>query len=131
MSDICSQITFLYYDGLGAAQHFIEEILELSLVEDQNWAKIYQVAEAAYLGIVDEKQGTLQSNPDSSTLVTLVVNDVDSWYQRLRNKDVDFLREIETFEEIQVRSFFIEGPGGYKFEIQEFLAPESRDVFHH
>ncbi len=128
--DISCQITFLYYSDLCEAQVFFEQTLGLDLVEDQVWAKIYRVADDAYLGIVDESKGTLAAHPEISTLITLVVDDVDSWYERLQEREVTIIRELVTFEDIQVRSFFFEGPGGYKFEIQEFLDPKAREIFH-
>ena len=60
---IASQITFLYYKDLDAAQQFYEGILGLEKVEDQGWAKIYRVSSTAFVGLVDEAHGSLKAQP--------------------------------------------------------------------
>ena len=63
-------------------------------------------------------------------LITFCVDDVPGWYEYLRGKGVKILREMQNRPDNQVRCFFFEGPGGYSFEIQEFLNPEKAGIFH-
>lgn len=126
---IASQITFLYYRDLAVAQHFYETVLGLTLVEDQGWAKIYQINGAAFLGIVDEAHGSLKVKEDSAVMVTLVVDDVPGWYDYLRGQDVVIRRELGKSDEIQIEYFFVEDPGGYVLEFQKFLKPALAQVF--
>jgi catechol 2,3-dioxygenase-like lactoylglutathione lyase family enzyme len=63
-------------------------------------------------------------------LCTLVVDDVPDWYARLRERGVKILREPRVYDDIQVHCFFFEDPGGYAFEVQQFLKPELADIFH-
>ena len=125
-----SQITFLYYRDLEPIDKFYQEIMGLELVEDQGWAKIYRVSGQAFLGIVDEKRGFHNAQEKNAVLVTLAVADVLWWYDYLKRKGVRMLTEIREPEGIQVRCFFLEDPGGYAIEIEQFLKPEAARIFH-
>jgi hypothetical protein len=125
-----SQITFFYYRDLEAAARFYAQTLRFELVEDQQWAKIYRVAGRAFVGIVAGDKGFRRPQDYNAVLLTVLVNDVDAWYAYLREHEVKFLTEIQDKPEIQVRCFFIEDPGGYAVEIQEFLRPDLVKIFH-
>jgi predicted enzyme related to lactoylglutathione lyase len=125
-----SQITFLYYRDLESAARFYEQTLQFELVEDQQWAKIYRVAGRAFVGIVAGNKGFRRPQDYSAVLLTVLVSDVDAWYDHLQEQGVKFLTEIQDKPEIQVRCFFVEDPGGYAVEIQEFLKPHLREIFH-
>ena len=129
MLKIASQITFLYYKDLAPAQHFYENIMGFQLAEDQGWAKIYRVSDNAFVGLVDEARGSLNVKEDSAVMLTLVSDDVRGWYDYLKGKDVEFIREFGTSDEIQIEYFFIRDPGGYTIEIEKFLKPELAEVF--
>ena len=125
-----SQITFLYYHDLEPIARFYQDIMGFELVEDQGWAKIYRVSGNAFLGIVDEKKGFHRVQPKNAVLVTLAVADVLWWYDYFKSKGVKLLTEIRESDEIQVRCFFAEDPGGYAIEIEQFLKPEAARIFH-
>jgi predicted enzyme related to lactoylglutathione lyase len=125
-----SQITFLYYDDLAPAATFYEEVLGLERVEDQGWARIYRLAGGAFLGIVAGEKGYHRPQPRSAVLLTLVVDDVPAWYRHLAAHGVKLLSEVQDRPEIQIRCFFLEDPGGYTLEIQQFLRPDLIDVFY-
>ncbi len=127
---ISSQITFLYFKDLDKADHFFQNTLELKLVEDQKWAKIYQVSEEAFIGAVDSSRGSLKAKEDSAVLITLCVEDVPSFAEMLKSKNVNITQDVSNFEEIQIINCFFDGPEGYKFEVQEFLKPEAKEIFH-
>jgi hypothetical protein len=99
------------------------------LVEDQEFAKIYRVNKNAYLGIVDEKRGFHKAQEKSAVLITLVVDDVSGWYDYLKQQGVKIVRELREIEDIQIRCFFLEDPGGYAIEVQQFLKPEVARIF--
>jgi catechol 2,3-dioxygenase-like lactoylglutathione lyase family enzyme len=126
---IASQITFLYYKELAAAQQFYEGILGLALVEDQGWVKIYRVNGTAFVGLVDEAHGTLKTQPENAVMITFVVEDVTGWYDYLREKEVKIRREYGHSQTIQIEYFFAEDPGGYVLEFERFLKPELTAVF--
>ena len=125
-----SQITFLYYRDLEPIARFYQEIMGLDLVEDQGWAKIFRTSWHAYLGIVDGERGFHKVQEKSAVLVTFAVNDVFRWREHLESKGVKMLTEIIESEEIQVRCFFCEDPGGYAIEIEQFLRPDAAAIFH-
>ena len=127
--DVQSQITFLYYRDLGPISRFYEEVMGFKLVEDQEFAKIYRVNKNAYLGIVDEKRGFHKVQEKSAVLITLVVDDVSGWYDYLKQQGVKIVRELREIEDIQIRCFFLEDPGGYAIEVQQFLKPEVARIF--
>ena len=125
-----SQITFLYYRDLQPVCKFYEEIMGFELIEDQGWAKIYRVNGNAYLGIVDEERGFHKAQEKSAVLITLVVDDVFWWYDYLKRKGVKILTELQEVEDIQIRGFFLEDPGRYAIEVQQFLRPDVARIFH-
>ena len=123
------QITFLYYHEVEPAARFYGEVMGFDLVEDQGWAKIYRVAESAYLGVVAGDRAFHTPQESNAVLVTLVVGDASQWYDELQGRGVRLLSELEHREEIGIRCFFIEDPGGYALEVQQFLRPEQVAVF--
>lgn len=129
-ASIQSQITFLYYDKIEPAARFYEEVMGFELVEDQQWAKIYRVGADVFLGIVVGEKGYHRARERSSVLVTLVVDDVPGWYEHLKANGIRPLTGVQDREDIQIRCFFFDDPGGYTLEIQQFLKPELADIFH-
>jgi len=128
--NISSQITFLYFKDLAKADDFFQNILELQLVEDQKWAKIYQVSKDAFIGAVDSNRGSLKAKEDSAVLITFCVEDVPAFANMLKKKKVNITKEVAKFEEIEIINCFFDGPENYKFEVQEFLKPEAKKIFH-
>jgi predicted enzyme related to lactoylglutathione lyase len=129
-SKIQSQITFLYYPDIEPISNFYQEVLGLELVEDQGWAKIYRTSGNAFVGVVAGNKGFHQPQEKNAVLVTLAVADVLAWYDYLKGKGVKLLTEITHSEEIQVTCFFFEDPGGYTYEVEQFLKPELGSIFH-
>ncbi len=125
-----SQITFLYYRDLEPIDRFYRHTMGFELVEDQGWAKIYRVSGNAFLGIVDETRGFHNVQETNAVLITLAVEDVFWWYDYLKSEGVKILTDIKESEEIQVRCFFAQDPGGYSIEIEQFLKPGAAQIFH-
>jgi hypothetical protein len=121
-----SAITFLYYKDFAYGTDFIENVLQLDLVMDQGFARVYQVNEKAFLGIVEKKDGNEVSG---STLFSLTTLNVDAEYKRVKQLKVYDLTEIKHFESIPLRSFFFDDSEGHKFEIQQFLNEEDVKTF--
>jgi catechol 2,3-dioxygenase-like lactoylglutathione lyase family enzyme len=116
-------ITWLYYEDLDSVVPFYRDVLGLELVRDQGWAKIFGVNSCSYIGLVDEKHGSVDAAEDKPVLVTLVVEDVDGWYEHLKEQEVPALTEPKHHGGIGVHSFFFEDPAGYKLEVQTFDEP--------
>ena len=127
-----AQITFFYYHDLAAAAAFLEEIMGFEMVEDQGSAKIFRVSGNAYVGAVDQAKGFYKAQPKNAVLFTLVVDDVDQWYQYLTAKGAKVVREFEAKGTASHyhRRFVIEDPGGYKIEVQQFHNPETVKIYY-
>lgn len=120
-----SQMTFLYFDDFEKGKFFLETVLQLKAVYSPEWAVVYQCADSAYIGAVDAKRGSIDSQVRGGFLVSLTVKDVIPYYQRLSaHAEIKELSAIKNFEDIGIKSFFFKGPEGYDFEIQQFASPE-------
>lgn len=116
-------ITFFYYKDLAKAAEFYEKVMGFRLVQDQNWAKIYMISEAAYVGCVDGGRGYHRPSDDKPVMLTVVVDDPDAWYRHLKKHDVQTLNEPHDNEELKLRVFLLRDPEGYVIEIQKFYEP--------
>ena len=127
-----SAITWFYYDNYDEAVAFYGEVLGLECVLDQGWTKVFRVSSTTYVGLVDAKsgKGSCFAQPKSAVLLTLVVDDVPAWHDKVVEAGATIDRGVVTIEEIEIRGFFFSDPGGYKLEVQEFLNPETRAIFH-
>jgi catechol 2,3-dioxygenase-like lactoylglutathione lyase family enzyme len=130
VSPIQSQVIFLYYKEMDPIASFFADVMGFELVEDQGWAKLYRTGGNAFVGAVSGERGFHQPQEKNAVMITLVVDDVPGWYEYLQGQGVKLLSEVGQSAEIQVRGFFFEDPGGYVFEIQQFLKPELASVFH-
>ncbi|MCG8579444.1 MAG: hypothetical protein MI866_05985 [Bacteroidales bacterium] len=116
-----SAITFLYYEDFSYGIDFFENVLQLDLVMDQGFARVYQVNEKAYLGIVQKKD---TSEVSGNTLFSLTTTNLNDEYIRVKQLQVYKLSELKHFESIPLKSFFFDDKEGHKFEIQQFLNDE-------
>ena len=113
-------ITFLYYEDLEKVEEFYRDIMGFELVIDQRWAKIYKVAGRAHVGLVDGNTGYHKASPTKPVMITVVVHDVDQWYEHIQKLGVRTLTEPKDNEELGLRMFLLEDPEGYVIEIQKF-----------
>lgn len=90
-------ITFLPYSNLEAATRFYKEIMGLSLAIDQSFAKIFRVGEAAYLDLIDAKRSVVKMSENKSVALTILVSDVDEWFQHLTNLGIRTVSEPLAF----------------------------------
>lgn len=128
-----SQITFLNFYDFFTAKKWINDTFSFPVVNDQDFACIWRVAEYAFLGAVDASRGTIKdpvTEGNKGTMVTFVTENVEKWHQQLLEQGCDGITEIRIMDQIQIKTFFISGPEGYTFEIQEFLSPDSKKIFH-
>ena len=118
---IDSQITFVYTQDLEASARFYEEALGLTLALDQGSCRIYRVADSAYIGIC---QGCDVKADDADIILTLVTQDVDAWYERVRAAGWPFEHAPRRNETYDIYHFFLRDPSGYRIEIQRFARPD-------
>ncbi len=122
---IDQQISFFYTNDLEAISLFYEDVLGLTLKLDQGACRIYQVTQDAYLGFCQraEPLAPVADADDRPLIVTLVTQDVDGWYQVLRQKGIQFERPPALNEKFHIYHCFLRDPDGRLIEIQRFLHP--------
>jgi catechol 2,3-dioxygenase-like lactoylglutathione lyase family enzyme len=115
------QVTFLYARDLEKSAAFYGEVLGLPLVLDQGSVRIFRTSRNSFLGVgqCNEKR---PSSP-GGIIVTLVTNDVDEWYERLRSKRVVFDAPPSQNDAFNIYHCFLRDPDGYQIEIQRFGDP--------
>ena len=111
-------ITFLYYRDLPAAANFYRDVLGLSLVIDQGWAKIFRLADGAHVGLVDETRGMNTWQPHKCVQLCLRVPDVAAWYGWARSHNLPALSDLFENQELGIRAFVFEDTEGYQIEVQ-------------
>ena len=116
---INSHIVFLTTVDLGRTAKFYEQTLGLSLALDQGKCRIYKVAREAFIGFC---QGEKSPSADG-VVVTLVTEDVDGWYQNLRDRGVQMEKEPCYNPDFKIYHCMFRDPNGYKVEIQRFEDP--------
>jgi len=116
-------ITFFYYENLARAAEFYEKVMGFQPVQDQRWAKIYRINDSSYMGCVDGSVGYHKPSEDKPVMLTVVVEDPDSWYTHLKEHGVETLNEPHDDEELNLRIFLLKDPEGYVIEIQKFYDP--------
>jgi len=114
-----SQITFCYTKDLETTADFYENVMGLPLVLDQGQCRIYATGTGAFLGFCRR----IDAGPPEGVILTLVTQDVDGWYRRLRNRGVTFQAPPAHNEEYRIYHCFLTDPNGYKIELQRFEDP--------
>lgn len=122
-----AQITFLPTADLVACAHFYETIIVLSLVVDQETCRIYQVTEGGYVGFCQHAHPLPN---DDRIILTLVCDDVDDWYARLKTQGVTIEDAPRENADYGIYHFFARDPQGYRLEFQRFLDPFPPDLPH-
>ncbi|MEE8586374.1 MAG: VOC family protein [Acidobacteriota bacterium] len=118
---IRSQVTFLYYENLGEAARFYEQALGLEATFSLPWVKIFQVTEGASVGLVDIRRGHFKTAQTKGVMFSLVTDDVDAWYARLKGLDAKLLSSPKDSRETGIRAFLFQDPGGYTLEFFQWL----------
>ena len=125
-----ASITFLTYEDLSDGERFYGETLGLDLIEDQGWAKVYRISDTANVGLVSARRRPAPEIPGAGVLLSIVVDDVDAWYEKLRTcSQIEIDNPPAMVEKLPVYSFFLTDPGGYRVEIQAFTDLESARRF--
>ena len=114
------QITFLHAENLVRTKKFYSDVLGLQLVRDQGTCLIFRVTDSAYLGFCEHIEPIKQGR---RIILTLVTDNVDSWYSELIGKKVDIVAPPKANPKYQIYHFFLKDPDGYWIEIQSFNDP--------
>ena len=118
-----SQIVFIYVEDLERSAKFYGETLELPLSLDQGGCRVYQTAEKSHIGICTHRKPEARDG----AIITLVVDDVDGWFEKLKSRNVDLQSRPVFNEKYLIYHFFFHDPDGYLLEIQRFENPSWKD----
>ena len=122
-------VLWLYYRDLDVMQQFYEDLLGATLLVDQGWAKVYQVAGSGFIGLVDGERGLHQATERKGVTVSFFTDDVDGWFERAAARPGFELRTPEvTGESGRVRVFVAYDPEGYFLEWDTFVEVEENDT---
>ncbi len=115
-------VTWLYYKDMVAMENFYQEVMGLTRVADQGWAKIYKGSESGYVGLVDERRGMHSFTEKKAVNVSFIMNDLDGWFKYVKGNQSFTLREdsVSTGPESKYRAFVGYDPEGYYFEFDTF-----------
>lgn len=115
-------VTWLYYRDVLGMQDFCEQVLGLELLVDQGWAKIYQVSNAGFIGLVDERRGMHQFTEKKAVTVSFLLDDVEGWFAYVRENNTFELRSagVESGPDGKYRAFVGYDPEGYFLEFDRF-----------
>ena len=119
------QITFLDTEDLARTADFYERILGLRLARDQGSCRIYHVSGSAYLGFCRraETSPIAPRGAAGVTVLTLVTEHVDAWYEHLRANGVEIVKAPADNPPYRIYNAFARDPSGYLVEIQRFWEP--------
>jgi catechol 2,3-dioxygenase-like lactoylglutathione lyase family enzyme len=117
LPEVSQYITFLYAQDLASTRHFYTHLLGLSLARDQGTCLIFRVTGSAFIGFCEH----IQPIPTGRRVIlTLISDDVDGWYQTLKDKGMKSLTQPKYHPDYHIYHFFLEDPDGYWIEIQRF-----------
>ncbi len=132
MPPILAQNAFLYYRDLAEAEAFYRDVLGLPLAADFGFAKMFEVAESAYLTLVDEAEGMHSADEPRTVAFALITERLADWQARLEEAGADFrsrFDETAADPEAAHHGFTVFDPGGYILEFERFLPhPENADL---
>lgn len=118
--EITQQITFLNAQNLKETHQFYSDILGLPLAREQSNCLIFKVTESAFLGFCEHIEPV---SPGRKVILTLVCEDVDGWYEKLRTSGVIPINPPVANSNYEIYHFFIHDPNGYWVEVQRFDKP--------
>ena len=127
---ILAQNAFLYYADLAEAEAFYRDTLGLPLASDFGFAKIFQVADSAYLTLVDEAEGMHSADEPKTVAFALITDHLAAWQERLDAAGANFRSRFDpdaADPEAPHHGFTVFDPGGYILEFERFL-PHAENV---
>jgi len=114
------QITFFYYNNLQRAENFYSSIMGFKKVIDVSYAKVFKISEGAHIGIVNSKDGYIKPSKDKPVMLTIIVEDIESWLHSLTEKGIKLKEELVTRPKPNMTTMIITDPEDYVIEILQF-----------
>ena len=113
-------ICWLYYQDLGEARSFYQNLMKLELLVDQGFAQVYASSPCAFIGLVDAAKGLHGFSEKKSVNVGFITDQVEEWYQYLLKKGLKMRGPLDEAEKGRVRAFVTFDVGGYYLEFDTF-----------
>jgi predicted enzyme related to lactoylglutathione lyase len=115
-------VTFFYYPDIEAVAPFYGGILQLPMTMDTDWVKIFRITPSSSVGLVQQGRGFHEVSEDKPAMLSIVTNEVDAWYARIKASGTVILKELPPPDaeasagSAPVRGFIAQDPGGYTVE---------------
>lgn len=103
-----------------------EGIFHLEIIQDQGFAILYKLGKSFFC-IVDGNKGSLRAQLQNAAMLTIIVDDVKSWYEYLTAQGVK-VKSNPSKNDFVENAFYFD-PGGYIVETQTFLDHNIQNVF--
>jgi catechol 2,3-dioxygenase-like lactoylglutathione lyase family enzyme len=117
-------LMFMYYDGIGEAARFYEEILGFKLKLDRDWVKIYNYTSDCHVGLVDVNMGSHKVMDEKSARLQLMVEDAQAWHDYVKIKGLKPSKDkLKEGMKLHIKAFSVNDPGGYTVEFCEYTTP--------
>lgn len=113
------QITWVYTHDLETSVAFYRDVLGLRIWRDAGAAVIFESLPGARIGVCTAFEDRVVEPKGS--MITLLSEDVDGWYDRIIAAGADTKGPPTKLERFGIYSFFCKDPNGYLIEIQTFL----------
>ncbi len=113
-------ISWVYTRSLDSTTKFYADQLGLECIRAEGGARIYAAGGGA-IGVCEAFADRVVE-PQGS-LISLVVDDVDAWHARLRERGVEIEAPPHRLDRFGIYTFFVRDPNGYRLEFQQFLEP--------
>ena len=115
-------VTWLYYEDMQEAERFYEEKIGLKQIVDQGWAKMYQISETSYLGLVDGRRGMHSFTDLKGTSVSFIVKELEAWHDYVQqHKPFPLVQEMYDGKDYRYEAFVGQDPAKYFLEFNRFL----------
>jgi catechol 2,3-dioxygenase-like lactoylglutathione lyase family enzyme len=120
MEGIEGMITFTYYNDLEQATEFYRETLGFKEVMNKEWVKIFKVGKDSHIGLVNAEKGYLKPQVEKTVMLSIIVEDIESWYNFLVEKKVKTNNPPQKSKDIDMSGFLTWDPEGYVIEFLTF-----------
>lgn len=110
----------IYSDALERSKEFYSEFLDLELAMDMGWILTFvsKTNNTAQLSIFKNDSGKAIDN--TAVFLSIEVSDIDSWYQRAKDKNIEITYPL-TNDSWNVRRFFVKDPNGVTINLLMYL----------
>jgi catechol 2,3-dioxygenase-like lactoylglutathione lyase family enzyme len=113
---ISAQISWVYTGDLESSAGFYADTLGLRCCRDEGGARLYATSSGAYIGVCETFADRVVE--PKGGMISIVTDEVDGWYEYLREKGLEIRQPPQRLEQFQIYSFFVTDPNGYLIEFQ-------------